>query len=98
MLYLKAYRADGTTRAISARPFARVARRHRVMPARGSNVIAITEGERAGYFHVDFSPLANLMCEEKYRVCLTEVFESHEEAVRAEHRWLVANWVLEIPG
>lgn len=93
-VHIKAYRCDGTTRAIWSGPHAANNRRHRVLPVRGSLVIAIAEGPQAGYFHVDFSPLADVTKNDRYRVCLVETFETHEQAVEAERQWLLENWVL----
>lgn len=91
---IKVYRADGSTRSLWQRPFARVLRQHKVLPVRGSHVVAITEGPHAGYFHVDFSPLAEATGDSRYAVCLREVFEDHESAVAAERAWLLSNWML----
>lgn len=91
----KTYRKDGTARAIWSGPRAAVFRQHGVLPVRGSHVIAIAEGPHRGWFHVDFSPLADATKNECYRVCLTRVFECHEDAVDAEQKWLITNWVTE---
>jgi hypothetical protein len=91
---IKRYLPDGSTRALWAKPHARVYRRHEVLPCRGSHVIAITDGPRRGLFMVDFSPLAEATGDDQYRVCLAQTYESHEDAVEAEHAWLVENWVL----
>lgn len=94
-MHVKCYRTDGSVRAIWAKPFARVFREHNTLPVRGSNVIAISEGRYRGWFHVDFSSLADLTGDESFRVCLRVPYESHEEAVAAEHVWLISNWVCE---
>lgn len=94
MISVKCYRPDGTTRSLWSRPFAPVLRRHEVLPVRGSNVIAIREGPHRGRFHVDFTPLADASGDDRYRVCLTETFDVHEDAVAAERAWLLQNWVL----
>lgn len=91
---VKVYRPDGTARAIWSRPIARVLRQHKILPVRGSHVIAVTEGRNIGMFHVDFSPLAVVTNNTEHCVCLVQTFESHEEAVGAEHDWLLKNWVL----
>lgn len=90
---IRVFRPDGTSRAIWSKPYAGTLRRHGVMPVRGSHVIAVTEGAGRGLFHVDFSPLADMTRDDTLRVCLTQLFESHEEAVAAEHAWLIHNWV-----
>lgn len=64
------------------------------MPARGSHVKPILAGPRAGFFYVEMSPLAVLSGDPQFDVCLTQVFESHEDAVLAEQQWLIHNWVL----
>lgn len=92
-MHIKVYRPSGETRAIWSKPFAAASRRNNVMPVRGSHVIAITDGLHRGKFHVDFSPLADATGDDAHCVCLAETFESHEEAVAAEHRWLLDNWV-----
>jgi hypothetical protein len=98
MMTVKVYRPDGTTRAFWDKPLARVARLHGVVPERASHVVAIAAGPRRGYFHVDLSPLALLTGNREHAVCLTQTFESHEEAVQAERAWLLQHWILEPPG
>ena len=92
---IKSYRPDGSARAIWSKPFARVFRDHGIMPVRGSNVIAITENCNKGWFHVDFTALALITGDERFAVCLREPYETHEEAVAAEHAWLIQNWVMQ---
>lgn len=94
-MHIKAYLPDGSSRAIWSKPFAKTWRRHKVMPQRGSHVIAITSGPNAGKFHVDLTPLAAITNKPEHNVCLAQTFDAHEEAVSAEHLWLLAHWVCE---
>jgi hypothetical protein len=97
MKILKCFRPDGDVRAVWDDSTARGFRAAGVVPRRASRIEVIGEGPAYGLFHVDFSPLADLTGDERYRVCLTRAFESYAEANRAEVEWLTGNWVLGDP-
>ena len=91
---LKAYRPDGSIRAIWTDKVAPAFREAGAIPHRASNVEVIEVGPNRGKFHVDFSKLADLTGNETYRVCLCQAFDTHGAAVAAEVRWLELNWVI----
>lgn len=92
---LKAYRPDGTARAVWSDSVAPGFRRTGALPVRASRVEVIPDGVHRGLFHVDFSLLADATKDERLRVCLARPFESYQGAVAAEVAWLERNWVLE---
>lgn len=94
MATIKRYLPTGETRAIWDDSQARRERRQGGRPARASRIEAIPDGPRAGLFHVDFTPLAELTGEPAHRCCLPQTFDAHGDAVRAEVAWLVENYVL----
>lgn len=65
-----------------------------MIPHRASRVEVIQEGKHRGRFHVDFSLLAEMTGKVEHRACLTETFDSYQEAVAAEVEWLRVNYVL----
>jgi hypothetical protein len=91
---VKVYKADGSTRSLWHRQFARVNRGHGVMPVRASHVRVVEDGPHRGYFYVDLTPLAALTGDHTFNTVLPGFFESHEEAVAAEQDFLLRHWVL----
>jgi hypothetical protein len=94
MKLLAAYRPDGTKRAVWSDQAAPSFRKAGVIPERASRVEVIRDGPNRGKFSVDFSLLADLTKDERFRVSLSRPFESYAAAVAAEVAWLEANWVL----
>jgi hypothetical protein len=91
---LKAFRPDGTVRAVWSDTVADSFRAAGALPQRASRVEVIPDGRHRGFFHVDFSLLADITGEPCHRVCLVRPFASYAEAVAAEVRWLELNWVV----
>jgi hypothetical protein len=91
---LKAYRPDGTIRAVWQDATAPGFRRAGVVPERASRVEVIREGPNRSLFHVDFTLLAEATAAPELEVCLTRAFESHTEAVAAEVAWIERNWLI----
>ncbi len=91
---LKAYRPDGTVRAVWSDQAAPAFRAAGVMPRRASRVEVIEDGPNRGRFHVDLTLLSELTGDPKFAVCLTRAFDSYQEAVAAEVRFIETNWVL----
>lgn len=94
---LKAFLPSGETRAIWSDQVAASFRKKGIIPQRASRVEVIQDGPSRGKFHVDFSLLADATGDERYRVCLSQAFESYADAVAAEVEWLTGNWVLGEP-
>lgn len=92
---LKAYRPDGSTRAVWQDTIGPGLRRAGVMPRRASRVEVIPDGPSRGRFHVDLTLLSEIAGNPKLAVCLTQTFDSYSEAVAAEVRFIEHNWVLE---
>lgn len=98
---LKAFRPDGTVRAVWDDQTAPSFRAAGVMPRRASRVEVIEPHfceKKCGLFHVDFTPLAEATGDDRYRVCLAVPFYQYAAAVAAEVRWLQQNWVLAPAG
>lgn len=91
---LKVYKPDATQRAIWRTRVAQSLREAGAIPERASRVEAVRAGPHRSKFHVDFTLLAELTGEKAHEVCLTRTFDSHEEAVAAEVRWIEHNWLL----
>ena len=90
---LKRYLPTGETRAIYTD-----ARRHLLRNEevdRASLINPIKDGPKRGCFYVDFSLLADATGDDRYRLCLTETFETYTEANQAEVAWLEANYIRE---
>lgn len=63
----------------------------RAIPRRASRVEVVEEpGPSYGRFYVDFSLLG-----EAWQFCLASTFDTHEEAVAAERKFLVANYIVQ---
>lgn len=92
---VKRYLPDGDTRAVWADAVASREREHGVIPQRASRIEVITEGPQRGMFHVDFSLLADVTGDDRFRICLLETFEDYAKANAAEVAWLHKNWVLD---
>lgn len=92
---LKAYRSDGTTRAIWQDQIGDSLRKAGAIPRRASRVEVIPDGPNRGNFHVDLTLLSEITGNPKFAVCLTKTFESYSEAVAAEVKFIEHNWVLE---
>lgn len=89
----KRYLPSGETRAIYAD-----SRRHLLREGevdRASLINPVKEGPNKGRFYVDFSFLADATGEDRFRMCLTQTFETYDEANRVEVEWLEKNWVKE---
>lgn len=94
MKLLKAYRPDGSIRAVWSDQVAPAFREAGVIPRRASNVEVIEVGPNRGKFHVDLSRLAAITGNPEHAVCFAETFDSYTAAVAAEVKWLETNWVL----
>lgn len=90
---LCAYRPDGSRRGIFRRESSGLFRRAGSKPVRASRV-EVVPTDPDGRFHVDFGPLADLTGDERFRVCLTKLFDQYEDAVAAEVAWLETNYIL----
>lgn len=64
------------------------------IPQRASRIEVIQEGPHRGKFAVDFSLLADALNDDRFRVCLTQVYSNYRHAVEAEIAWLMENWIL----
>lgn len=88
------FHPDGSVRAIAADD---VDWRKLVpgsVPARASRIEVIAEpGPAYGLYHVDFSPLAMLTGDTRFRVCLARPYRLYAEARQAEVAWLAAHYV-----
>jgi hypothetical protein len=91
------YMPDGSVREVWSDDQATRLRRAGFVPARASRFEAIAEGEHAGLFHVDFTPLAEVAGDDSFRVCLTRPFSLYDTARSAEVAWLEAHYVLGTP-
>ena len=98
MRILKCFRPNGEIRGIWNDQTGPGFRTHGAIPQRASRVEVIQEGPSRGMFYVDFSPLADITGDDRYRCCLAEVFESYSRAVATEVEWLTKYWVLGEPG
>jgi len=90
---LKAYRNDGTTRCIYDDRLAPTLRSSDVH--RASHVEPVREGPHRGNWHVDLSPLGELLGRDEFHVCLVTTFPKRADALAAEVAWLERNWILE---
>lgn len=95
---VKRYLPDGSVRAIWDDRTGDRERRQGLVPGRASRIEVVPEGPKAGLFHVDFSPLADLTGDDRYRACLAQTFASYTEANRAEVAWLLENYVMDGAG
>ncbi len=93
MKLLKAYRNDGTVRSVYD---------DRIAPTllgtevhRASHVEPVRIGPYRGNWHVDLSPLGDLLNRDEFRVCLVDTFTRRTEALAAEVAWIERNWILE---
>lgn len=92
---VKRYLPTGETRSVWNDAVASREREHGVLPQRASRIEVITEGPKRGLFHVDFSLLADVTGDERFRICLREAFVDYSAANAAEVAWLHDNWVLD---
>ena len=93
---IAAYRPDGSRRGIFRRESSGLFRSAGQRPARASRV-EVLPNDPDGRFHVDFGPLADLTGDERFRVCLTQLFPEYEDAVAAEVAWLEKHYVVGDP-
>ncbi len=91
---LKAYRADGTVRAIWRDVLGPNLRHLGFLPQRASRIEVVEEGPHRGKFHVDMTLLAELTANPEFAVCFSQTFDSHTEAVAAEVAFIEKNWML----
>lgn len=89
MSTVKRYLADGSTRQVMDE--ATLYRTKTSSVFRASRVEHDAESNR---FYVDFTPLHDQTKQPEHQVCLVNTFDSYYQAVRAEVKWLVANYVL----
>ena len=94
MKTIKRYLLDGSTRMIWDDRLGDRERSLGVFPQRASRIEVITSGPHRGRFFVDFSPLAEVTRDTRFRQCLSQTFAGYAEANQAEVRWLLNNWVL----
>lgn len=66
---------------------------HLILRVHDEHLDALERSPALTMYYVDFSPLADQLRDDRYRVCLVKTFAKREDAIHAEIEWLDQHYV-----